>query len=262
VTNDAVYNVVLVFSFCLAVAVFVVLFFIAAPYGRHTRKGWGPLIGDKAGWILMEAPSPLLMAAFYFWGRPGTVTALAFLIMWETHYLYRAFLYPLRVRDSQKRMPLSVVAMGALFNVMNAYLNGRYLFVLAAPYPPTWLIHPRFAVGLGLFMLGMLVNRRADRKLLDLRRARRAASGAAGSGGPEYQIPKGGLYRWVSCPNYLGEIVEWIGWALATWSWSGAAFAIWTAANLAPRARSHHRWYRETMPDYPRERKALLPGVW
>jgi hypothetical protein len=53
-----------------------------------------------------------------------------------------------------------------------------------------------------------------------------------------------------------------MGWAVATWSLSGLAFATWTAANLAPRARANHRWYLETMPDYPPERKALLPGVW
>jgi len=256
VTHDTVYNIVLLVSFVLAIAVFVSLFFVVAPYGRHTRKGWGPTIGDKAGWIVMEAPSPLLLAAYYFWGRPGTVAALVFLLMWETHYLYRAFLYPLRVRDSQNRMPLSVVAMGALFNVINAYLNGRYLFMLSDDYPLTWLIHPRFLLGLTLFALGMLINRRADRILLELRRSLRGERGAT------YQIPEGGLYRWISCPNYFGEIVEWIGWAVATWSWSGTAFAIWTAANLAPRARANHRWYLETMPDYPRERKALVPGVW
>ena len=39
---------------------------------------------------------------------------------------------------------------------------------------------------------------------------------------------------WVSCPNYLGEI-------------------------LVPRALSHHRWYRQRFPDYPAGRRALLP---
>ena len=255
-TDDTIYNIVLLASFFLAAAVFISLFFVVAPYGRHTRKGWGPTIGDKAGWILMEAPSPLLLAAYYFWGRPGTVTALVFLLMWEVHYLYRAFLYPLRVRDSQGRMPLSVVAMGALFNVMNAYLNGRYLFMLSDAYPLSWLTNPRFVFGLGLFVLGMLINRQADRILLNLRRSVPPGQGNT------YRIPEGGLYRWISCPNYLGEILEWIGWAVATWSWSGTAFAFWTAANLAPRARANHRWYLETMPDYPPERKALLPGVW
>ncbi len=72
-------------------------------------------------------------------------------------------------------------------------------------------------------------------------------------------MPRGGLYAFISCPNYFGEIVEWTGWAIATWSVAGASFALWTAANLIPRARAHHRWYREQFADYPAERRAVLP---
>lgn len=75
-------------------------------------------------------------------------------------------------------------------------------------------------------------------------------------------IPSGGLYRFVSCPNYLGEIIEWSGWALATWSLGGLSFAVWTAANLLPRAISHHKWYRSRFPDYPPKRLAILPFIW
>ena len=42
---------------------------------------------------------------------------------------------------------------------------------------------------------------------------------------------------------------------------AGLAFAAWTMANLVPRARAHHRWYRERFPDYPARRKALVPGL-
>ncbi|HDP80029.1 MAG TPA: DUF1295 domain-containing protein, partial [Spirochaetes bacterium] len=77
-----------------------------------------------------------------------------------------------------------------------------------------------------------------------------------------YRIPAGGLYRFVSCPNYFGEILEWTGWALATWSLPGLAFALFTMANLVPRARAHHRWYHETFPDYPAERKRVIPFLY
>ena len=103
-----------------------------------------------------------------------------------------------------------------------------------------------------MFVSGFIINRWADRKLRGLRKAGETA----------YQIPFGGLYQYISCPNYLGEIVEWCGWALATWSLAGLTFAIWTIANLAPRARSNHRWYREHFSAYPPERRALVPGVW
>ena len=34
-----------------------------------------------------------------------------------------------------------------------------------------------------------------------------------------------------------------------------------SAANLVPRALATHRWYRERFPDYPQDRKALIPFV-
>lgn len=150
-------------------------------------------------------------------------------------------------------MPLAVIAMAVIFNTGNAYLNGQHLFNLSASmYTTQWLQEPRFIIGIGLFIIGFIVNRWADHVLRRLRKP----------GEAEYQVPKGGLYRYVSCPNYFGEIIEWIGWAVATWSLAGLAFAVWTIANLTPRARSHHHWYRKVFSDYPPKRKALIPGIW
>jgi protein-S-isoprenylcysteine O-methyltransferase Ste14 len=103
-----------------------------------------------------------------------------------------------------------------------------------------------------VFIAGFAICRQADAVLRRLRQP-----GQSG-----YQIPYGGLFRWVSAPNYLGEIVEWGGWALATWSIPGLAFFLWVLANLVPRARANHRWYHRHFPDYPQERRALLPGLW
>lgn len=80
--------------------------------------------------------------------------------------------------------------------------------------------------------------------------------------GQEYQIPCGGMYELISCPNYLGETIEWIGYAITTGSIAGTAFAFYTFANLAPRAHQHHQWYQEHFPDYPVNRKAYIPYIW
>ncbi len=148
-------------------------------------------------------------------------------------------------------MPLEIVGAAILFNLVNGYLNGHWLFTLSGGYRPSWLSDPRFLGGVALFALGWGVNRWSDAVLRRLR-----APGESG-----YRMPGGGLYELVSCPNYLGEIVLWCGWALATWSLPGLAFALWTIANLAPRARAHHRWYRERFPDYPPRRRALIPWL-
>ena len=239
--------------FVLAVIVFISLFFFVAPYGRHAQEGWGPTVDNRNGWLIMEAMAPLVFAAcFLLSSNPHTVATVTLLIMWEAHYIHRAFIYPFSRRDQSKRMPLVVMGSALIYNTANGYLNGRYLFAFSEGYTIEWLTDPRFLVGLGLFITGFIINRRADHTLRNLRK----------QGESDYRVPYNGLFRWISSPNYLGEIILWIGWAVATWSLPGLAFAVWTMANLVPRARSHHAWYREHFRNYPQERKALVPGLW
>jgi 3-oxo-5-alpha-steroid 4-dehydrogenase 1 len=237
----------------VATGVFITLFFISAPYGRHARRGWGPMIPNHLSWFIMESPSALLFALFFALGTVSkNLPILLFFVLWELHYVHRAFIYPWTIRDGHKKMPIGVILMGFAFNVGNAYANSHYLFTLSGGYPLSWLLDARFLVGVMMFVSGFIMNRWADLSLRALRKP----------GEINYSIPYGGLFNWVSCPNYLGEIIEWTGWALATWSLPGLAFAVWTFANLAPRARSHHAWYHKNFPEYPKERKALIPWVW
>jgi protein-S-isoprenylcysteine O-methyltransferase Ste14 len=252
--NDRfLFDLLLLSSLAAAAVTAMFLVFVAAPYGRHVRKGWGPTMDNRLGWIVMEAPAPLVFALCFMVGEyRNTVTALVFLLMWEAHYMHRSFVYPFGLRSAGKRMPVVIAGMGFLFNALSGYLNGRWLYAFSGGYPDSWLLDPRFVAGLLLFVAGFIINRQADRTLRHLRE----------NGGSGYAVPRGGMYRWISCPNYFGEIIEWIGWAIATWSLAGLAFALWTAANLVPRARSHHQWYRESFADYPPERKALVPRLW
>jgi protein-S-isoprenylcysteine O-methyltransferase Ste14 len=253
VIEKSIFSILLILSFILAAVIFTVLSFIDAPYGRHIRRDWGLMISNRLGWLVMESPAVVLFFALFLVGdAPKTITSVIFLLMWEAHYIHRALIYPFRIADGRKKMPVIITLMAFVFNTGNAYLNSRYLFSLSGGYPPDWLLDPRFIVGLALFAGGYAINRWSDRELRLLR-----APGETG-----YKIPHGGLYEWVSCPNYLGEIIEWTGWALATWSLPGLAFALWTIANLAPRALSHHTWYREQFENYPPGRKALIPRVW
>jgi len=253
-TDFQIYRIMLYASLVVAAGTFTALFFISAPYGRHTRKGWGPGLLNWLGWMLMEAVSALGFAVMFVIGdAPRTAATVGFLLMWEAHYLHRAFIYPFTLRGRRKPMPLAIPLLAAAFNLGNAYLNGRYLFHFSdGRYTAEWLRDPRFIIGAILFIAGFAINRWADDTLRQLRQP----------GETGYKIPRGGLYRYISCPNYFGEILEWTGWAVATWSLPGLTFAVWTFANLAPRAVSHHRWYHEEFEDYPAERKALIPGVW
>jgi 3-oxo-5-alpha-steroid 4-dehydrogenase 1 len=248
VPNPGLYDSLVLLEFGLAVLTFVGLRFITAPYGRHGRAGWGPTVPARIGWLVMESPAALGFAAFFLTGaHRDELVPLLFLAMWLGHYGYRAFGYPFVMR-SRARFPVSVMLMAITFNLLNAWINARWVSEVGS-YPDRWLADPRFLAGVALFGGGLAVNLAADRTLRGLR----------GPGESGYRIPHGGAYRWVSCPNYLGEIAEWFGWALATWSPAGLAFAVYTTANLAPRALDHHGWYREHFPDYPPGRRALIP---
>jgi 3-oxo-5-alpha-steroid 4-dehydrogenase 1 len=233
----------------LAAVTVAALLFVAAPYGRYERRGWGPTLPARLGWVLMELPAVALFAVLFFSGRHRfALVPLVLLGLWQTHYLNRTFVFPLRMRASGRRMPLLVLVLGIAFNSLNAYINARWIGHLGT-YSNAWLSDPRFVLGAALFLAGWLGNLHSDAILRSLRRP----------GETRYGIPHGGLFRWVSTPNYLCEIVEWTGWAIATWSTAGLAFAVYTAANLVPRAFRHHAWYRSEFADYPPERKALIP---
>ena len=212
----------------LAVVVFVALFFVPAPYGRFAGRARAATIPTRWGWLMMETPAALVPLFFYLTGRHrGTLVATVFLALWLSHYVQRAFVFPFLLRGGERRMPVGIVAMAIVFNLINGTFQGRWLFDLAPRYPASWLGDPRFLAGTALFVAGWATNRRADARLRALR-----APGAAGES--DYAIPRGGLFERISCPNYLGEIVLWIGWALLTGSAVGASFALWTIANLAP----------------------------
>ena len=140
----------------IAVAVFIYLLFIAAPYGRYFRRGFGPAVNGRLGWIIMEAPAPLLFAAVFIAGmRTATIVPIVFLVVWEIHYIDRSFLYPLTLRISSKPFPLALLIAGFAFNIMNAYLNSSYIIMNTPKYTELWLYDVRFAAGFALFFLGL-----------------------------------------------------------------------------------------------------------
>ncbi len=253
-TDSLFYNSVLIGWVALAVLTIPYLVFAAAPYGRHARSGWGPTIENRWGWFLMEFPSPLVFFLFFLFGtKNSTPAAYAFLFMYLLHYLNRSIVYPLRLPANNARMPVVIMGSGIFFNLINGYMQGGYLFELSPGYDANWLVSPQFIAGAALFGAGFFINNQSDAILRGLRKD------PADKG---YKIPYGGMYRFISAPNYFGETLEWTGWAVATWSLPGAAFAFWTAANLFPRAVKHHQWYKNKFPDYPKDRKAIIPFVW
>ncbi len=250
--NTERYYLLIKIWIAFGILLFPVLLSITAPYGRHSRKDWGPMIPNRLGWVIMELPSLVMFIVFFLVGpNPVNFVTLIFFLLYVTHYSNRAIIFPLRTNSSNKLMPLIIAIFAIFFNLINGFINGYYFGTVSGEYGIEWLYDIRFITGGLLFILGMAINLKSDNVLLALRRSSKKG----------YSIPTGGLFTYISCPNFFGEILEWTGFAIMTWSPAALAFAIWTIVNLVPRALDHHKWYRDKFSDYPAKRKALIPFV-
>ncbi|KAJ9694890.1 hypothetical protein PVL29_010389 [Vitis rotundifolia] len=246
----------LIALYLIAPPTFISLRFLQAPYGKHHRPGWGPTVPPSLAWFLMESPTVWLTLLIYPLGdRSSNPRSLILISIYLFHYIHRTLIYPLRLRNStaakRNGFPVSVALMAFGFNLLNAYLQARWVSQYANYEDDGWFWW-RFWVGLVIFLDGMLVNVRSDLALVGLK-----------SQGGGYKVPRGGWFESVSCANYFGEVVEWLGWAVMTWSWVGLGFLLYTCANLVPRARANHKWYLEKFgEDYPKGRKAVIPFLY
>lgn len=220
---------------------------IDAPYGRHFDGRSGLSIPNKWGWVLMELPALLFFPLYLLSQVENWNNYLIILLtLWIIHYFHRSFIYPFKIKTAGKKIPLAIVISAFIFNIANGYFVG--VFTLASANGTAESFGNHLIIGLIIFFLGMYINIKSDYYLISLREENKG-----------YQIPKGGMFNFVSCPNHLGEIIEWIGFAIIAWNLGALSFALWTFLNLAPRSFAHHKWYQERFLTYPKDRKAVIP---
>lgn len=250
--NENAFYLIVYIWIAIAILIFPFVLKFIAPYGRHTSNKWGGLLPNRLGWIIMESPALLFFSFLFLFGKNSISTVpFIFFSLWVIHYLNRTIIFPFRLKTKGKKMPVAIVLMAFGFNLVNAFINGYYLGSLAGKYDLAWLYDPRFIIGIFLFLGGMAINMYSDNILIHLRKP-----GEIG-----YIIPVKGMFNYISCPNHFGEIIEWFGFAIMTWSLPGLSFAIWTVCNLLPRAIHHHAWYKTKFADYPDKRKVIIPFI-
>ncbi|MFW9856665.1 MAG: DUF1295 domain-containing protein [Candidatus Thorarchaeota archaeon] len=250
------YYTFLLIMVMIAVAVFFSLFFIPAGYGQLISKRWGTVtINNRPGWVIMELPVVLFMSLFWLVSeRTLEPTPFVLFILFNIHYCQRTFIFPLLIRG-ENQMPWSIIILGMVFNSANAFMQGIWIFFLSPPtlYNPQWLSTPQFIIGTTMFMIGFFINIHSDHTIRNLREP----------GDTAFHIPNGGLFKYVTSANYFGEFTEWVGWMILTLSWPGFVFALWTFANLGPRAHSLRNWYRKTFgEEFPMNRKRMIPFIY
>ncbi|KAI9341569.1 3-oxo-5-alpha-steroid 4-dehydrogenase-domain-containing protein, partial [Zopfochytrium polystomum] len=231
------------------VALFIVIFGTVAAFILNYKLFLFQIDG-KIAWTVFEAVSFFGFIYFHLSSplhqfNPATV---AFFAMWFTHYFHRSFIYTYN-SPAIKPTNFTVTVFAMTFNTANAYING----LASAAVPASRVASPFFYLGVAVFFFGMYINVSSDYKLFALRRKKRAdaaksdAKTAAAGGGGDYFIPYGGFFDYVSCANYLGEMVEWCGWSIALGHYAGWVFAYFTITNLGPRAFSTHAWYKQSL---------------
>ena len=241
------YNLLFVWIF-IGLFTFTYLIFskTIAPYGRHSNSEWGIMIDNRWGWFWMELPALVLMPLIILISpveKNGIVVLV--LSLWILHYFYRTILFPIKLKTKGKKMPIIIVISAFIFNLFNGFFVGYEIGNISQLEFGINTI-----IGLIIFFFGMYINRSSDNKLISLRQENK-----------EYQIPNGGMFKYISCPNHFGEIVEWMGFAIIVLNLGSLSFALWTAFNLIPRALNHHNWYINSFKEYPTDRKAVIPFI-
>ena len=250
------YNIFLAVMAAIALVVFVALYFVEAGYGYLFNPKYGFPVPNKVGWVLMESPVFFAMVALWYLSDYGMqVAPLVLCLMFELHYFQRSFIFPMLMRGNSK-MPIGVVLMGMIFNTLNAVMQGGWIFYYAPEmgYYDGWMSKPYIYIGAAVFLFGMVTNIHSDYVIRHLRKP----------GDTKHYIPKGGMFRFVSSANYFGEFMEWVGFAIASWSVAGVVFALWTFANLGPRSASlYKRYEKEFGEEFTKlGRKRIIPFIY
>lgn len=287
---NKIYEIILVIA--IAIIPINMLFFshIPTPYGRFYKKDiWGPELDEKTAWCIMESTALFMFLIFYFLYGVNKLSyvPLFFLSLWVFHYINRSFIYPFFImKQKYKKFPLLLVVLGFLYLSMFSYLNAKN--ISSNPkYTIDWFKKPIFIIGVIIFFIGFIINVWADCKLQNKKENIKVhdnnnqnkeiklyESGKFNfskmfdtniyfedSEKKHYHLPTGGLYNYISSPNYLGEILEWSGWAIATWSLPGLLFALGAVGCIGVRAIHTHKWYEKHFENLPKDRKALIPFI-
>lgn len=225
--------------------------FYSFPYGRTYIRGKSVLkveVPDRIAFILVHS-SGLIIFMILFWKCKYTNMLSFPAIIYIIHYAHRVGVYPFSRSLKSKPWPLESVLYYSLVNCITGY---TIAFMIIFDYKALALfvkILLTVLVGLSAFCAAV-----HDYQLSFLR--------AAGDSG--YRIPSGLCFKWVSCPNYEFEMLQWIFYAcyfhLGT---PVISFVLWQFANLSARSKSSHEAYQKIfLSKYPEKRTAMIPFLY
>lgn len=228
-------------------------------------KDLGPQILWKTV-FLIEYLGPLILYPIFYvqptliygnlpapdtWAREVQFSAC---VAWTIHYAKRELETLFVHRFSHATMPLANLFKNSIyywgFAALVAYFVNHPLYTP----PPEDLVY----IGMVLFYFMEIGNLSAHWTLRMLRPP----------GTKIRRIPRGGLFEFVSCPNYTYEILSWLGFNLMTRTLGGILFMLFGARQMVVWAQQKHRRYRTEFDGqdgralYPPNRKIILPFIY
>lgn len=213
-------------------------------------------LGPQISWrsvFLLEYLGPLLIHqgylihAVYFAKKELTLVQLLAYAMITFHFLKREYETVMVHRFSHATMPL-----------MNLFKNSGHYWILSGFGIAHFLYSDSFTnsnsiaqiyASVAVFIVAELANFRTHLILRDLRPA----------GTNTRAIPCGFGFSLVSCPNYFFEMVAWCAFSVMTGLPSAWFFTVVASGQMWLWAVKKHRRYLKEFPDYPKNRKPMIP---
>lgn len=223
-------------------------------------------LGPQIGWrtvFFIEYLGPLLIHPFFLFtlrsllynDAPISKLQKTTCLLVVLHFIKRELETVFVHRFSLATMPArNIFKNSAHYWILSGFNMAYWLYRADSPTATTspngLIIH----TGLLIYIIGELGNLNAHLVLRGLRSA----------GGRERGIPHGFGFGLVTCPNYMFEVLSWLGVYLASnFNWSVLLFIVVSTGQMMSWAKKKESKYRKEFGDrYKKKRSTMLPGIW
>ncbi|WKX93053.1 hypothetical protein Q1695_010800 [Nippostrongylus brasiliensis] len=236
---------------------------LAAQNAHLFVRDLGPQVPWKTVFLLEYAGPLFIYPIFYFrpnwiYGEGGANQPYHFavtyaFICWSIHYAKRLFETQFIHRFSNGTMPrFNLVKNCSYYWGFAAFVA---YFVNHPAYTPPYFGDAQVYVGLTGFAIAEFGNLSIHILLRNLRPP----------GTRERKIPRPDgnpmslLFNFVSCPNYTYEVLSWLSFTIMVQSLPSLLFTLAGFVQMTIWAQNKHRAYKKEFPEYPKERKAIVP---
>lgn len=270
--SDIINNYIAFLFLMIDVPIFISLFFVKINYGKFYNsdleevnwfqrllRKYFPVISSKKAWIIQGSPG-IFVTLFYIVYAFSHITLKRIIVIFPffMHYIHRAFIFPFRIHSSEN-IPLEITIMTFISCFFNAIMINRSIFYFSNYDKEFWLF---YIFGMISFGIGAYINIFSDYSM-----AKQRSENKHGLNG-KYIIPKGFFFDCISCPNYFGEIIEWLSFIVISSSFGSLVCFVTNVSFLFPRSIQIHEWYKENFKNEFNndkdlsERKAILPFLY